>query len=192
MNDPHFRRLRAEFSRLIKQFHPHSSAIKWQVLTNDLHKYVFWINGPPQTPYQEGTWEITIELPPEYPIKPPIVNFITPIWHPNIAIGGRHWQWGSNVCLSLINWNTVGKLGGWKPTIFLITVVEHLELMLGVFKANVGDEYPEYIVNPKDPFNKEAGMQMLNDWELFEKNARAWTQKYAQNTPIGKPTVYPS
>ncbi|MHA2060117.1 MAG: ubiquitin-conjugating enzyme E2 [Candidatus Ranarchaeia archaeon] len=189
MTDPHFRRLRAEFSRLIKRFHPKKSPIKWKVLTNDLHRYVFWIRGHPDTPFENGIWEITIELPPEYPIKPPIVNYITPIWHPNIAVGGRHWQWGSNVCLSLINWNTIGKEGGWKPTIFLTTVVEHLEMMMEVYKADPGDEYPDYLVNPKDPFNKQAGNQMLNNWKMFEKTAREWTHKYATNVRIGEPTV---
>ncbi|MHA1917645.1 MAG: ubiquitin-conjugating enzyme family protein [Candidatus Ranarchaeia archaeon] len=188
MGDPHFRRLRAEFGRLIRQFHPETSKTKWKVLTNDLHKYVFWIHGYPNTPYEGGVWEIHIELPPEYPIKPPIVNFVTKIWHPNIAVGGRKYQWGSNVCLSLINWNIAGKEGGWKPTIFLTTVVEHLDMMLEVYKAAPGDEYPEYIVNPSDPFNKQAGVQMLNNWDFFEKTASDWKQKHAMSVKIGEPT----
>ncbi|MHA1839653.1 MAG: ubiquitin-conjugating enzyme E2 [Candidatus Ranarchaeia archaeon] len=178
-NDPHFRRLRAEFQRLVKTFPPRVGRIKWKVMTNDLHKYKFWIKGPDNTPYQGGTFEITVELPPEYPVKPPIVNFITPIWHPNIAVGGRHWQWGSNVCHSLVNWNNIGKPGGWKPTIFLPTVIEQMESMLEVYKPHPGDDFPEVIVNPKDPFNKTAGQQMLNNYDLFDQQAREWTRKHA-------------
>jgi ubiquitin-protein ligase len=113
---------------MLKVFPPKTSPIKWQIVNNDLHHYRAWIKGKPSTPYDKGTWEITVDLPPEYPFKPPVINFITPIYHPNIAIGKTQWKWGSNVCLSLVNWNNLGKAGGWKETITMF--IKQLEMQI--------------------------------------------------------------
>ena len=41
--------------------------------------------GPPGTPYEGGTFEVDINIPNEYPFKPPIMKFHTKIWHPNVS-----------------------------------------------------------------------------------------------------------
>lgn len=41
--------------------------------------------GPPGTPYEGGKFEVDINIPNEYPFKPPVMKFITKIWHPNIS-----------------------------------------------------------------------------------------------------------
>ena len=178
-HDLHSTRLRAEFKAMLRTYSPSDqSSIPWQLKERHLAQYELNIRGKEGTPYEGGIWTVTIDLPPEYPFKPPVVNFQDPIWHPNIAVGEMRWKWGSNVCLSLVNWNNQGKPGGWKETITLPSVVEHLEMMLDVFPAVEGD-FPEYLVDPKDPFNTEAGEQMLNNFDLFFRTAREWTKKHA-------------
>ena len=41
--------------------------------------------GPPDTPYEGGSYEVDIKIPPEYPFRPPIMRFTTKLWHPNIS-----------------------------------------------------------------------------------------------------------
>lgn len=41
--------------------------------------------GPPGTPYEGGTYTIDIRIPGEYPFRPPIMQFDTKIWHPNVS-----------------------------------------------------------------------------------------------------------
>jgi Mg-chelatase subunit ChlD len=44
----------------------------------------FWkvvMDGPPSSPYENGTFVLYVELGPEFPRKPPSVRFITPILH---------------------------------------------------------------------------------------------------------------
>jgi len=41
--------------------------------------------GPSGTPYEGGNYEVSIKIPNEYPFKPPVMKFITKIWHPNIS-----------------------------------------------------------------------------------------------------------
>jgi ubiquitin-conjugating enzyme (huntingtin interacting protein 2) len=43
------------------------------------------IQGPTGTPYEGGVWEISIDIPKQYPFEPPKMKFITKIWHPNIS-----------------------------------------------------------------------------------------------------------
>jgi ubiquitin-protein ligase len=41
--------------------------------------------GPPDTPYEGGTFHVDIKIPPEYPFRPPVMRFETKIWHPNVS-----------------------------------------------------------------------------------------------------------
>ncbi len=182
MDDPHTRRIKEEFKRMLTQYNPKRSHIKWRLIDRDLHRYQLLIPGVKGSVYEGGKWIVTIDLPPEYPFKPPICNFVTPIWHPNIGVGGTRWKWGSNVCLSLVNHNNIGKPGGWKETIPLTSVVDHLELMLEIFPGkHEPEDFPEYLVDPKDPFNPDAARQLLENFEIFEKTVKEWIEKHAKH-----------
>ena len=54
------------------------------------------INGPKDSPYEGGIFLLAIDFPKEYPFKPPKINFITKIYHPNINSGG-------SICLDILN-----------------------------------------------------------------------------------------
>ena len=41
--------------------------------------------GPPDTPYEGGTYLVDIKIPSEYPFRPPVMKFDTKIWHPNVS-----------------------------------------------------------------------------------------------------------
>jgi ubiquitin-protein ligase len=41
--------------------------------------------GPPDTPYEGGTFAVDIKIPSEYPFRPPGMRFETKIWHPNVS-----------------------------------------------------------------------------------------------------------
>lgn len=43
------------------------------------------IQGPPDTPYVGGSYDIKITIPDSYPFKPPQMSFVTRIYHPNIS-----------------------------------------------------------------------------------------------------------
>lgn len=54
------------------------------------------IQGPQDTPYENGIFKLEINIPKRYPIEPPSIRFVTPIYHPNIDNGGR-------ICLDILN-----------------------------------------------------------------------------------------
>lgn len=35
------------------------------------------MQGPPDTPYEKGVFELYCQFGPEYPVKPPLVRFVT-------------------------------------------------------------------------------------------------------------------
>lgn len=41
--------------------------------------------GPPDTPYEGGTYIVDIKIPHEYPFRPPQMQFQTKLWHPNVS-----------------------------------------------------------------------------------------------------------
>ncbi|CAG8957914.1 hypothetical protein HYFRA_00000255 [Hymenoscyphus fraxineus] len=53
-------------------------------IDGDLHNCLVCIEGPQNTPYEGGIFWITLEFPEEYPYEPPVVTFLTSIYHPNI------------------------------------------------------------------------------------------------------------
>ena len=71
---------------------------------NDDNMYIWiaYIHGPKDTPYENGIFKLNIEFPPNYPFSPPIINFITKIYHCNINNSG-------GICLDILKeqWSPV-------------------------------------------------------------------------------------
>jgi ubiquitin-protein ligase len=56
------------------------------------------IVGPPDTLYEGGLFKAKLEFPPDFPNAPPVMTFLTPIWHPN----GIHPCNLCRMCLSIL------------------------------------------------------------------------------------------
>ena len=52
--------------------------------------------GPPDTWYQGGYYKAVMKFPPDYPFSPPVVRFITKVWHPNVFENGE-------MCISILH-----------------------------------------------------------------------------------------
>ena len=57
--------------------------------------FILEITGPEDSPYENGVFELELTLSNRYPFEPPKLQFITPIYHPNIDSTGR-------ICLDLL------------------------------------------------------------------------------------------
>ena len=55
---------------------------------DDMFNWKGYIFGPPDTPYENGKFKFSINLPQEYPFKPIKFKFETPMFHPNISDDG--------------------------------------------------------------------------------------------------------
>ena len=95
----------------------------------------------------EGYWanakyHFTMEIPADYPHKPPKVLCKTRIYHPNIDMNG-------NVCLNILRED-------WKPVLDVNAVIYGL---ISLF----------YEPNQNDPLNKEAAALLRNNANDFKR-----------------------
>ena len=82
--------------------------------------YVLFVKGASNTPYSGGRWLIEFMYPDNYPFSPPLVRFLTPIYHPNIDSTGR-------ICLDVLN---LPPKGCWSPSYTVSSLLLSLQALL--------------------------------------------------------------
>jgi ubiquitin-conjugating enzyme E2 D/E len=122
------------------------------VSSDDLYLWSAVIPGPPNTPYQGGTFVLDILFPSDYPYKPPKIHFVTRIYHPNINANG-------SICLDLLK-------DQWSPALSLSKI-------LICICALLNDP------NPDDPLVPEIAYLYKNNRDKYITVAEEWTRKYA-------------
>ena len=45
---------------------------------------IAFVQGPSETPYEGGVFQLAFAVPEQYPLQPPQVRFLTKIFHPNV------------------------------------------------------------------------------------------------------------
>ncbi|XP_056163495.1 ubiquitin-conjugating enzyme E2-17 kDa-like [Syzygium oleosum] len=118
----------------------------------DLFHWQATIMGPNDSPYAGGVFFIMIHFPPDYPFKPPKVNFQTKVYHPNINSNG-------SICLDILKEQ-------WSPALTISKVLLSICSLLTD-------------PNPDDPLVPEIAHIYKHQRSRYEETARAWTQKYA-------------
>ena len=128
------------------------------VKEGDLRFLVGSITGPKDTPYEGGTWQVSVEIPRNYPFEPPKMKFITPMWHPNISS-----QTGA-ICIDILS--TSQEKSAWSPALTIKTALLSLQLLM---------QCPE----PNDPQDAQVASQYKADRKAWEATAREWTRAHA-------------
>ena len=114
---------------------------------------LFWtarITGPLQTPYEGGVFNIVISFDMDYPIKPPSLTFLTPMYHPNIYKDGK-------ICIDILQ-------AEWTPTQTIRTI------LLSILSLLMDP-------NPKSPANREAAELYMRDINKYNDKVRQYVKK---------------
>ncbi|PRP75136.1 ubiquitin-conjugating enzyme E2 [Planoprotostelium fungivorum] len=112
------------------------------------------IDGPEKTPFEKGTFKIEIEVPTDYPFKPPKVKFLTKIYHPNVKSDG-------GFCTDMLTTE------GWSPQLKIQQVIDEIYRLMKEPNAD----------NPLEP---EIAQQFKTDKTAWAKTAKEWTKKHAK------------
>ncbi|KAK4320247.1 hypothetical protein Pmani_008858 [Petrolisthes manimaculis] len=128
------------------------------------------IRGPAGSPYEGGTFFLYIQIPHSYPLCPPIVRFITKIFHPNVS---RH----GDIGIDSIQHN-------WSLALTISKVLISIQSLLT-------DPYTKVCMEP------DIGRLYEKDKRQFECVARSWTWKHGMHDalrpepPLPHPTLAP-
>ena len=118
------------------------------------HDFTVEFNGPQNTLYANGHWQVQVRLPIEYPFKSPSIGFKNKIFHPNID------EESGSVCIDVLNQT-------WSPLYDLVNIFEMFLPQLLT--------YP----NPSDPLNPRAASMMSQDSTLYEQTIKLYIQNFA-------------
>lgn len=100
------------------------------------------IEGPKDTPYEGLNYKILLEFPLDYPYHPPIIEFKTPMWHPNVNSNGQ-------ICLDILKEK-------WSPAFNIQTILISLQSLLGE-------------PNNQSPLNSKAAILWDHNMAEFKK-----------------------
>lgn len=128
--------------------------------------YCHWqayITGPQGSPYEGGTFYLYIQIPYTYPMSPPVVRFLTKIFHPNIS---RHGDIGMD---SFHN--------NWSLALTISKVLISIQSLLT-------DPVCDVCMEP------DVGKLYVTNKKAFEEQARQWTWKYAMHELLPYWNIY--
>jgi peroxin-4 len=84
----------------------------------DIFQWKAHIQGPKDSPYEGGTFELSLRCPETYPLAPPKVVFVTPVFHPNVLFKT------GDICLDIL------KPDAWTPAWTLQSVCRAVVALL--------------------------------------------------------------
>jgi ubiquitin-conjugating enzyme E2 N len=126
---------------------------------DNLRYFAVAIEGPADSPYERGVFQLELFLPSDYPMAPPKVRFLTKIYHPNVDKLGR-------ICLDILK-------DKWSPALQIRTVLLSIQALLSA-------------PNPDDPLdNNVAEVWKNNEAEAIQR-AKEFTESFAMKSTMAE------
>lgn len=129
---------------------------------SDLCKWVCVITGPQDTPWEGGIFRMTMTFTEEYPNKPPVVQFVSHIFHPNVYLDGK-------ICLDILDKR-------WSAAYGISAILTSIQSLLAD-------------PNPESPANVEASKMFESNTAEYYKRVRdvverSWEAAAAPSTSL--------
>ena len=143
-------KLKGRTNRLFKEFkmlaEDTTANVSAQLISDNIYHWGATMIGPLDTVYEGGVFYLDIHIPEEYPHKPPKIQFITKVYHPNINLSGH-------ICLDIL------KESSWSAAQTIRTLLISIMSLL---------DNP----NPDDPLVGSIAREYTNDRKVFNRKAR--------------------
>merc|ERR1719461_2431189 len=143
MSTPSKRRLMRDFRRL-QNDPPHG--ISASPLQDNIMQWDAVIFGPDDSPWEGGTFKLSLAFTEDYPNKAPKVKFITKMFHPNIYANGA-------ICLDILQHN-------WSPIYDISAILTSIQSLLTD-------------PNPNSPANVEAAKLYQENRREYDRRVQA-------------------
>merc|ERR1712093_61053 len=128
--------------------------------SDNMYEWYAQVEGPEDSVYEGGIFDIDISIPSDYPFKPPRVAFRTKIYHMNINSQG-------GICLDILK-NT------WSPALSIHKVVLSILSLLTD-------------PNPSDPLVPDIAQTFRLNKPQHDRTARSWTKDFAKPSLASPP-----
>lgn len=131
----------------------------------DMFKWEATIYGPKNSPYKQHIFNLLIEIPRDYPFKPPIIKFEQKIFHVNIHSGGVK----PKICCESFPYIYTE----WSPA---LTIEKVLMMFIELLEKPDFESCNLYGYNE----NLRRRCYFERDYDFYYKTAKEWTEKYAE------------
>jgi len=124
----------------------------------------FWrvlLEGPADSPFNGGVFQLSVQIPESYPMQPPKIMFITPVYHCNVSDSGQ-------ICLDVL-------ADSWSPGLTVLKTIEEIRIMLS--NPNTNDALRQWVAEVTIAHFNSNGA----DLRYYEK-AGECTQQHARKT----------
>ncbi|GJN90688.1 hypothetical protein Rhopal_003702-T1 [Rhodotorula paludigena] len=108
------------------------------------------IFGPAETPFEDGTFRLVLTFDESYPNKPPVVKFLSKMFHPNVYANGE-------LCLDILQ-------NRWSPTYDVAAILTSIQSLL-------------HDPNPNSPANAEAAQLYRDNNKEYVKRVRETVER---------------
>lgn len=109
------------------------------------------------SPYADGMFQVQFDFQASYPMTPPKVRFLSPVYHPNVKLSGEH---AGSMCAEFVSKE-------WKPSETVRSVLEKIVALLAS-------------PNMDDPLEAPIGAEMRDDLPAFEAKAREYVERHCK------------
>jgi ubiquitin-conjugating enzyme E2 R len=136
---------------------------------DNLYEWRVYIEGPKETMYEGGIFQLLMKFPNDYPMSPPVVTFVSDFWHPNVYTDGK-------VCISILHPPGADEMSGelpeerWLPTQTVTTILLSIISLLNA-------------PNTSSPANVDASVEWRKSPESYRERIRVLVDKANKNVP---------
>lgn len=120
---------------------------------DNLFEWYAQIDGPTDSVYEGGVFDIDISVPSDYPFKPPRAQFRTKVYHMNINAQG-------GICLDILK-------TAWSPALSILKVILSILSLLTD-------------PNPNDPLVGDIARQYMTQRAAHDAKAKSYTAEHAK------------
>jgi len=137
---------------------------------DNLNEWKVFIEGPKETFYEGGIFQLSMKFPSDYPMMPPTVHFVSDFWHPNVYNDGK-------VCISILHPPGVDEMSGelpgerWLPTQTVTTILLSIISLLNS-------------PNTSSPANVDASVEWRRNPDSYRERIRVLVEKANKNVPV--------
>ena len=149
---PTLRRIQQEYRNLRDD--PVEGCTASPIDPSNLFSWQATIRGPPESPYESGTFHLTMEFPETYPRHPPTVTFTTRVYHPNIDSDNGY------ICINILRQD-------WCPVLTISSMLLSLRSFL---------DSPDV----EDAYYPSMGKEYVERRDVFDEQARRFTEEFAR------------